>query len=351
MAYFNIPNVAIKGMSLCVPNQVEELEDYPLFSEIEKSRLFPFFGLRKHHIASDNICASDMCYVAAEKLLEEANWDKDSIDCLIVSTTAPDFMFPATACVLHNRLHLNKSCAALDVPFGCSGWVYGMTVLASMMSAGTIKRGLLLAGDTPTRAANTKDKSSYPYFSDSGTAVLLEYEEGAIGIRSELGTIEEGCQNIIAPGLGFRNPITAESLIEKEEEPGITRRFIDTHSIGMDVFSLSSKQDPETITKLLEQSHIDINTIDLFAFHQTNKFLMDRIVKRMKIDPNKVPYSLDEFGNTGGSGIPLTLVYCRRDELINKHINIVGCSLGVGISFGAIFFETNKIIVPSIITI
>lgn len=351
MAFFNIPNVSIKGMSLCVPQKVEELEDYPLFSVIEKNRLYPFFGLRRHHVASDAICASDMCYEAALKLLEEADWSKESIECLIVSTSAPDYLFPATACVLHNRLKLKKSCAAFDVPFGCSGWVYAMTILANMITTGTIKRGMLLVGDTPTRAANKKDKSSYPYFSDSGTALIMEYEEGAIGIRTELGTIEEGCENIISPGFGYRIPLSKDSLIEKEEEPGVTRRLIDTHTIGMDVFSLSSKQDPETIKNLLNQSEIDIESIDCFAFHQTNKFLMDRIIKKLNIDHDKVPFSLEEFGNTGGSGIPLTLVYCRRNDLQNKHLRIVGCSLGVGISFGAIYFETNKIVVPSIVMI
>lgn len=351
MAYFNIPNVTIKGISLCVPSNVQHICDYPLFADVEKERMLPFFGLSDHHIAPETLCASDMCYEAAEKLLAEASWNKDSIDCLVVSTSAPDYIFPATACLLHNRLGLRKACAAFDVPFGCTGWVYAITILANMMTAGTIKRGLLLVGDTPTRAANEKDKTTYPFFSDSGTAVLLEYEEGAFGIRSVLGTIETGCESIISPGFGFRNPLTPESLVEKEEGPGITRRLIDTHFEGTDVFAMSTNQDPETINELLSKSNITFDSVDCFVLHQTNKFLMDRIVKKMKLPKEKFPYSLKEFGNTGGSSIPLTLVAERREELKNTKMRNVGCALGVGISYGAVCFETQKIVVPEIIEI
>ena len=351
MAYISIPNVSIKGVSLCAPKNVESIKDYELFSQAEKDRMLPFFGLDRHHVASEDICASDMCFEAAEALLKESNWEKESIDCLVVSTAAPDYIFPATACVLHNRLGLKKSCAAFDIPFGCSGWVYSFTVLASMMTSGTIKRGLLLIGDTPTRAANRRDKSAYPFFSDTGTAMLVEYEEGAVGIKAELGTFETGCDSIIMPHGGFRHPATPESFIEKEELPGVFRSMMNTHTEGTDVFSLSTNQDPLTIKNLLSSAGIEMEAIDYFAFHQTNKFLMDRVIKKMKIAKEKAPYSLEEFGNTGGCAIPLTLVTQMADDLRNKHLNIVGCALGVGISFGAVYFETNNLVIPEVVLI
>ena len=137
--------------------------------------------------------------------------------------------------------------------------------------------------------------------------------------------------------------------MKEDSESGIKRRAIDTHMDGMDVFSISTKQDPESINAVLSKSNIDINNVDIFGFHQTNKFLMDRVVKRMGIDPAKVPYSLIEYANTSGASIPLTLVTERRNQLTTSKMNIIGCALGVGLSFGAVYFECENIIVPNLI--
>lgn len=349
MAYFEIKNVKVTGMSLCVPKNVESMSDYPLFSEAEVARMLPFFGLDKHRVASDDVCASDLCFEAAEKLLSEMNIDKDSIDMVVCVTPAPDYLFPATACVLHNRLGLKRDCAAFDVPFGCTGWVYGMAVAGNMMSSGTIKRALLLVGDTPSRAANKNDKSTYPFFGDGGSATVLEYEDGAYGIRAELGTIETGYDKIIMPHGGFRHPASLESHNVTEDLPGVNRSMLDTHMDGTDVFSLSTNQDPASIRTVLEKANIDIEDIDCFAFHQTNKFLMDRVVKKMKINPDKVPYSLTDFGNTSATAIPLTLITQRREQLVKDPMKIVACALGVGMSYGALYFETEGIYAPEMI--
>lgn len=351
MAYLNIPNVVVRGMSACVPATVEAIEEYPLFSEVEKARMLPLFGLNKHHVATEDICASDLCFEAGEKLLEALQWEKDSIDLLVFVSPAPDYLFPATACILHNRLGLKRECAAFDIPFGCSGWVYGMTVVGNLVSMGNIKRGLLLVGDTPTRAASKQDKSVYPFFGDAGSATAIELEEGTYGFRSELGTIEKGWDKIILPAGGFRNPITPESLISVEEESGVTRAKCDTHMDGMDVFSLSTTQDPISVNSLLEKSGINIEDVDCFGFHQTNAFLMNRVCKRLKIDKEKVPYSLNEFANTSGASIPLTLVTERTERLRNEKMRIAACALGVGLSYGAIYFETRNIVVPKLIEI
>ena len=117
----------------------------------------------------------------------------------------------------------------------------------------------------------------------------------------------------------------------------------------MDVFSLSTKQDPISIKTVLEKSNVSIDDIDCFAFHQTNLFLSERVRKIMKIDASKVPYSLKDFANTSSASIPLTLVTERREELKSHPMKIVGCALGVGLSYGACYFEPEKIIVPELI--
>lgn len=349
MAFYSIPNVKISGISACVPQYVEKMSDYHLFNQSEVERMLPFFGLESHHLADDKICASDLCYEAAIKLLEETKSNKEDIDCLIYVTAAPDYIFPATSCILHNRLGLKRECSSFDIPFGCSGWVYGITVMGSLLQNGTIKRGLLLVGDTPTRAANHEDKSVFPFFGDAGTATLLEYVPNSYGIKAELGTIEKDYDKIIVTDGGFRHPTNADSLIVREIAPGINRSRLDTQMDGMDVFSLSTKQDPITINLLLEKAGVNINDVDCFGFHQTNKFLMDRVVKKMGIDKEKVPYSLKEYANTSGASIPLTLVSERSQALSSSKMKIVACALGVGLSYGAILFESENIVIPEIV--
>lgn len=349
MAYFNIPNVRIVGLSACVPQKREEIKDYPLFNQTEVDRMLPFFGLQAHHIADESICASDLCYEAAINLLQKTNTPKEDVDCLIFVTAAPDYIFPATSCVLHNRLGLKRECSSFDIPFGCSGWVYAVTVMGSLLQNGTIKKGLLLVGDTPTRAANHDDKSVYPFFGDAGTATLLEYSKGTFGIRAEIGTIEKGYDKIIVNDGGFRHPTTIDSLAVKEISPGVNRCGLDTQMDGMDVFSMSTKQDPVSISQLLEKSDVHIDEVDCFGFHQTNKFLMERVVKKMGIDKEKVPFSLQEYANTSGASIPLTLVTERSKALSSSKMKIVACALGVGLSYGAMLFESDNLIIPEII--
>lgn len=349
MAFFCINNVKVIGISACVPSKIENIEDYPLFNEVEKQRMLPFFGLSKHRVVDEKTTPSDLCYAAAEKLLEECKWSKESIDILVYVSSTPDYIFPSTCCVLHDRLGLKQDCAAFDIPFGCSGWIYGLTVICNLLSSGTIKRGLLLVGDTPSRAASKEDKSVYPFFGDAGSATAIEYEPGAFGLRAELGTIGSGYDKIIMPDGGMRNPVTEDSSVVKEFESGVKRCNLNTHIDGVDVFALSTKLDPVSIRTVLEKANISIDDVDCFAFHQTNKFLSERVRKILKLAPEKVPYSLENFSNTSAASIPLTLVTERRDLLVSTRMRIVGCALGVGLSLGACYLETDKIIVPSLV--
>ena len=226
-----------------------------------------------------------------------------------------------------------------------------MSVISSLLSNGGINKALLLCGDLTTRQNCYRDKTSYPLFGDAGTATALQYEEGADGFRIHLATDGAGADTIIIPDGGYRNPTTEESL--KFEDLGSGKIMTRLHSRldGMSVFSFAISKAPKSVKGLCEHFGIDINEIDCFPFHQANMFLNETVRKKLKIDAKKMPYCMKEFGNTSCASLPLTLVVTRREELQSKPMKVLGCAFGVGLSWGSIYFKTEKIVVPELIEI
>lgn len=350
MAFLNIPNVAISGISACVPRRIDENDNYPL-SEKEKINLISSIGVERKRIANDVTCSSDLCFKAAETLIGELHWDKSEIDCLIFVSQTPDYILPATACILQHRLELSTECLAQDVSLGCSGWIYGMSTISSLILAGggSLRKALLLVGDTISKVSSPEDKSTRPLFGDAGTATALEYIAGSEGFKFYLATDGESANAIIVKDGGYRNAISPASSVVKQFEDGIRRNDMQLYLDGMAVFSFAISKGPQSVNKLLEYFNIEKDSIDYFIFHQANQFLNEKIRKKLKLEPAKVPYSLKNFGNTSGAAIPLTMVSELRTVLKSRKLNHLGCAFGVGFSWGCIYFTTGQIVCPELI--
>lgn len=352
MAFLEVKNVSIKGLSACVPkNLVDNAEDYP-----RKWAGYESFvsatGIAKHRNSPADICSSDLCLNAAEQLIAELAWDKKEIDALVFVSQTPDFYnVPATSCQLQDRLGLSSNCYTLDIALGCSGWVYAMSVISSLMQNGSIKKGLLLAGDTPSKFCSKEDKSTFPLFGDAGTATALEYSEGAEPIRFALQTDGSGYKAIVINAGGYRVPVSKDSLEMKNHGEGKTRCDLNLEMDGEDVFMFGISKAPKVIKSLAEQYGIDLSTIDLFTFHQANLFMNEKIRNKLKIDEAKVPYSIQEYGNTSCASIPLTLVTRCAEQLKAGKVQHIACGFGVGLSWGALNFVTDSIVVPKILEI
>lgn len=349
MAFLEVKNVSIKGLSACVPqNIVDNAEDYPMKWAGYES-FVSATGIAKHRNSPDNICSSDLCLNAAEQLIAELGWDKKEIDALVFVSQTPDFYnVPATSCLLQDKLGLSSNCYTLDIALGCSGWVYAMSVISSLMQNGSIKKGLLLAGDTPSKFCSKDDKSTFPLFGDAGTATALEYSEGAEPIRFALQTDGSGYKAIIINAGGYRVPVSKDSLEMKDHGEGKMRCDLNVEMDGEDVFMFGISKAPKVIKSLAEQYGIDLSTIDLFTFHQANLFMNEKIRNKLKIDEAKVPYSIQEFGNTSCASIPLTLVTRCAEKLKAGKVQHIACGFGVGLSWGALNFVTDSIVVPKI---
>ena len=177
MANWTIKNVAFRGVTGTVPNHPVKTSDIPLFTQEEADTFDQTVGIRNRYWSSDDICTSDLCADAAERLITALGWEKQSIDVLLFVSVTPDYKTPPTSAILQDRLGLPNSTFVLDVPMGCCGFMYGINVAGDLLSAGTAKRGLVLIGDTAARMGSKNDKSRLPLFGDSGLAVALEYDE------------------------------------------------------------------------------------------------------------------------------------------------------------------------------
>lgn len=349
MAFLSFTNVKVCGISACVPKKIDDNRLSPQIPESEREKLIDSIGIIQKRVAPEGVCSSDLCYEAAVRLLEEIMWNRSEVEALIFVSQTPDYILPATSCILQERLGLSVECMAFDISLGCSGWVYGLSSVASLISSGNVKKALLLVGDLGTRTNSPLSKSDYPLFGDAGTCTALEYDENSNGIRTHLGTDGSGKDAIIIPDGGYRNPVTAESLKYKDYGNGQVCTGLHARMDGMSVFSFAITKGPKSVKLLCEKYGIDINSVDCFVFHQANKLITEKIRKKLNLDEQKCPISMDYFGNTSCATIPLTLVTRRRDELSTSKMKIVVCAFGVGLSWGSAYFETDNIVVPELI--
>lgn len=350
MAFLRIPNVAIKGISACVPPFVEENKDIPFYASGEAEKIISSTGIERRHIAGPDICVSDLCFQAAERLIEELGWDKESIDLLVLCTQNPDYRNQPTSFLVHERLGLKDSTMCLDFFHGCPGWVMSLSSVSSMLSASGIKRALLLVGDTVSKDQNQASHESRPLFGDACTATALEYEQDAPAMLFNNGTMSDGGKALILTQGGYRHPYTHETLeIELARRAGTLTEGQADDMDGMDVFSFAITKVPKALKKLCTEFEINIEDVDHLVLHQANKLIVDAIAKRLKMPSEKVPLGLREYGNTTSASIPLTIVNECAEEYRSGSQKSLVCGFGTGLSWGSAYIETNKIIVPEVI--
>lgn len=351
MATFSIPHVAIRGVSACVPPRVEEVKDLPFYKEGEAESVIETTGVERKHIVSDGITGSDLCLKAAETLLSDLGWDRSSIDAICYVTQTPDYTSPPTVFIMHDKLNLSDHCMAVDINHGCPGWVIGLNTLASLVSHGSIKRALLLDGDNITVTQYALDRESRPLFGDCGSATALEYDKDASPMYFDIGTNSKDGRALMHEKGGWRTPYTMETYKEELElrSGERTMEAVTDAMDGMSVFSFGITMPPKSMKSLCSEFGIDINDIDKLIIHQANLFMVNKIAKKMKVDAEKVPISLRDYGNTTSVTIPLTLVSQCGDDYACKKMKTLACGFGTGLAWASVYFETKNIVCPPVI--
>lgn len=331
-----LQNVSVSGISCAVPeNIVKTVESNDVFGAENVSKFIKMTGVEQRHVSSEKQTSSDLSFVAAKKLIDHLGWEPDSIDGIIFITQTPDYGCPATACVLHARLGLKKDCIAFDVNLGCSGYVYGLYIAGSLMQTGDTKRILLLAGDTSTKGVSPLDKSTCMLFGDSGSATALEREDES-RIPYWYRTDGTGYKAIICPYGAYRNPVGSRTRRDYGE--GIIRSDYELYMNGADVFNFTISEVPDMLKEFIAEHNISENDYDLFAPHQANLFMLKHIAKKVKIPMDKLAVSMDRYGNTSVTSIPLTICDFYGGKQTGKK-QILAAGFGIGLSWGVTLFD------------
>ncbi|HEY6773801.1 MAG TPA: ketoacyl-ACP synthase III [Oxalicibacterium sp.] len=344
MAASTLKNVRFAGMASCVPKRiVSNLTDCKPQIRAERERLVRNIGIETRRMAPEWQCFSDLALEATEKLLDSLQWRKDEIDALIVVTQSPDYPIPATAIILQDRLGLPHTTVAFDVNLGCSAYPFGIHLLGSMISAGGIKKGLLLVGD---RSATLTD----PIFSDAATATALEFDESASPMYFDLNSDGSGYRAIMLPVGGQREPIGIQHLVPfREDENDHWRRATDLVLDGPAVLSFSTQRVPPAVEKLLAYAGASKDEVDYFVFHQANRMINETIRKKLGLPVEKVPSTLRDFGNSSGASLPVTMTARINKELEAGRKRVVLSGFGIGLSWGTALVDIENARFPDLI--
>lgn len=338
-----VQGVRVAGVSAAVPRQVVRKADSVHSANYSAADFTEKTGIEEVRVGNDHT-ASDLCQAAAERLLDDLGWEKGTVGALFFVSQHPDYILPATSCILQEHLGLSRDTYAMDISLGCSGWVYGLNNAASVIRGG-VTRALLLAGDARKRALCDFD----PIFGFAGTATALEWtgDENDV-MRFQVGTDGSGYDAIIIPDGGARNPVDVHSF-ELEEIDGKLMHRVQTRMKGLDVFSFAISTAPKSIKQLFSETGTTIEDYDYVVLHQANAMINDMIRKKIKASSEQTPSSLAKFGNTSMGSIPLTIVTQLRGKVEERQTRFLCCGFGVGLSWATVSFTTNKLVVSDLI--
>lgn len=346
MAILSYEGVGITAMAGAIPRRVINNYKYTEYFPVEQVKeVVDKVGVFERRFADSNTCSSDLCYAAAEILIQDNDIDRNEIDLLVFLSQTPDYRMPATSICLQERLGLSQSCIAFDIQLGCSGFCYALSVVYGMMQNKGIRKALILDGETRSKVYSPKDRRSAFIFGDGGIAALVERNE-KFG-KSWLSLNSDGSRSdlIMIKGGGYRYPSSVDTLSEKVvDEYGNIRSDEQGYMRGGDVFNFVIREIPRDIKKTLEFSGVDKELIDYIVFHQANNFINSYIAKKMKLDTDKIPHTIEKYGNTSSVSVPLTIVSELKDKLNGKK-TILLSAFGVGMSWatGIIPFVDCKI--------
>ena len=325
----------IKDIAYYLPTTVLTNEQIAeRFPEWSAEKVAGKVGITERHIAADNETAIDMAQKAAEQLFAQGV-DKSQIDFVLLCTQSPDYFLPSSACILQDRLGLSKNCGAFDFNLGCSGYEYGLAVAKGLIVAGIAQNILLLTAETYTKYIHPQDKGNMTIFGDGASATLVSTEGFAEIGEVVLGTDGSGAENLIVRSLAARNKALMNDAQSDEDGNIVSGDHLYMH--GGNVFNFTADVVPDMVEKLLAKSGLQQDEVDLWVFHQANKYMINYLRKLLDIDKDKFYIFMEKVGNTVSSTIPIALCEARKEDRLHGHVLLAG--FGVGLSWGGVMLH------------
>ena len=331
MSFYHCQGIRISAIACSVPENRVTVESFESVFGTEIPKKFTAgTGIKAMYKALPEQTASDLATAAGEELLRKCDVDREEIGLMLLVTQSPDYRRPSSASVVQKRLQLPVDCSCMEINLGCSGFVYGIQTAMSMMASSDVKYGLVLMGETASKLVDPQDKSIVMMYGDAGAAILLEREMNST-VTTLLRSDGDRYRSIILPAGGFRDMNASHDRFVCSD--GIERSLYDIFMDGTAVFSFSITDVPKAIQDYLSYTDTTVEDYDLFVFHQANQFIIKQLSKRLKLPKEKIPISLDEYGNSGGISIPLTLCANFGDgEEGTRKVLMAG--FGIGLSWG-----------------
>lgn len=346
MAFLTYQGIGITAMAAAVPKHIINNYEYTEYFPAEQVKeVVDKVGIYERRFADENTCSSDLCFAAAEKLIDDNNIDRSEIDLLLFISQTPDYRMPATSITLQHRLGLSGSCIAFDINLGCSAFMYGLSVAYGMMQGGHIRKALILDGETRSKVYSPKDRRSAFIFGDAGVAALIECNEKFGKSCFSLNSDGSRADLIMIKGGGYRHMSSIETLQEKVvDEYGNIRSDEHGYMNGGDVFNFVIREVPRDIKKTLAYAEKTADSFDYIIFHQANNFINSYIAKKMKLDASKIPSTIEKYGNTSSVSVPLTIVSELKDKMEgNKELLMSAFGVGMTWATGIVPFVDCKI--------
>ena len=337
---FDIPT--IRGIAAVVPRNKVGIKNLT-FEKDSIENIIKLSGITEIRESDVNETVSDYCLFAAKNLFEELNFDKSQIDGVIFSTPYADYIQPGSGYIVHEKLNLSNDCIVVDLKLACSGWVYGLFQAFLMIQSGWCKNVLLCVGDTPTKFINSKDKSMRSISGDAGTATIIS--AGTVESKSSFAFFNDGkgLKSLYIPAGGARMPrVKGVTDVEELDDQGNIRTLENLRMNGLEVMCFALDSVKKTVNSVFKEMDWQKNDVEKFFFHQANKFMVSSLAKRLKLPPEKVPFRVGNFGNSGGATIPLTLTL-ENDGANLPFGNYIFSGFGAGFACAtaAITFKEN----------
>ncbi|HEV2289451.1 MAG TPA: beta-ketoacyl-ACP synthase III [Candidatus Acidoferrales bacterium] len=288
-------------------------------------------GIRERHYVDPGMAASHMATAAAMELLKTKNVNAEEIEMIIVASVTPDMMFPATACLVQDRIGA-KNAWGFDLSGACSGFVYALTVGSQFVAAGTHRKVLVIGSDVMTSILDFKDRATCVLFGDGAGAVLVERaesdKEGIIDFMNDIDG-SGGC-NLYMPAGGSLHPPSAET---------VEKRMHYVHQEGQQVFKYAVKRMCDVSATLLERNGFTNRDLALLVPHQANMRIIRATQERLELDDSKVMINIDRYGNTTAATIPLGLRDAVNEKRLKKGDLVLVVSVGAGYTTGGILMR------------
>lgn len=333
MGLIKFTGVGIHSLCVTVPkNKVETRLQNHLFEAEHLLKFAETTGVAERRIAPEEVCSSDLCYDAANKLFDNVDISREDVDVLIFISQTPDYKVPGSSIILQDRLNLKQSTIAFDVNLTCSGYLYGLYLAYSLVSNAGVNNVLLLVGETLSKITSPEDKSTGLLLGDGGCATLINKHTKYGDSFFSLNTDGSNYKSVIIPAGGFRKMSSEETIKPKTYEDKSIRTDEQLFMDGMDVFSFAVSRIPKDVKNILNFSGLEVSDIDKVVFHQSNKYMMDVIAKKSHVDLSKMLYSIQKFGNTSGVSIPSAIA--DQKDLIHNNDTLLLNAIGAGFSWG-----------------